>query len=134
MRIVGVVDDQWAAKSVAILQLMVGVVPVGARLILSVEPVLKTLARLNRTLSDESNAVSPVGSVLEDPVPMLKNPVRQRPETKQTSHELTIVVVCSMVGSRRLLMTLIEKSRPYYPVRHNQRLLNERRSDKPSAP
>lgn len=72
MRIVRVIDDQWATKSVAILQFVVGVVPVGTRLIFSVEPILKLLARFNGTLSYERNAVGPVGSVLEYSVPVLK--------------------------------------------------------------
>ena len=72
MRIIRVVNDQRATESIAILQLVMRVVPIGARLILSVESILKALARLNRTLSNERNAVGPVGSVLEDSVPMLK--------------------------------------------------------------
>jgi len=72
VRIIWVVNDQWATKSVAVLQLVMGVVPVGARLILGGKPILKALARFNRTLSNERNAVGPVSSVLEDSVPMLK--------------------------------------------------------------
>lgn len=72
MRIIRVINYQGATKSVAILQFVMGVVPIGARLILSVEPILKALTRFNRTLSDERDAVGPVGSVLEDSVPMLK--------------------------------------------------------------
>lgn len=51
---------------------MMGVVPVGARLVFSVELILKILARLNGTLSYERNAVGPVASVLEYSVPVLK--------------------------------------------------------------
>lgn len=73
VRIIRVINDQRATKSVAVLQLVVGVVPVGARLILSSKPILKALARFDRTLSNERNAVGPVGSVLEDSVPMLES-------------------------------------------------------------
>lgn len=83
MRVVGVINDQWATKSVAILQLVMGMVPIGSRLIFSVEPILKVLARLNRALSYERDAISPVGSVLEYSVPMLQTKTPQRSGHKE---------------------------------------------------
>lgn len=84
MRIIRVIDDQWATKSVAILQFVMGVIPISTRLILSVEPILEILARLNGTLSYERNAVGPVGSVLEYSVPMLKTNAPSQDRRKVT--------------------------------------------------
>lgn len=114
--VIRVINDQWATEPVAILQFVMGVVPIGSRLILGVKPILEVLARLNRTLGYERDAVSPVGSVLEYSVPMLKTP-SEKADTGKTSNELTMVVVSSMFGSFKLLMTLIEKLRPYYRTR-----------------
>lgn len=72
MRIIGVIDDQWATKSVAILQFVMGMVPIGSRLIFSVKLILKFLAGFDGALSYERNAVGPVGSVLKYSMPMLK--------------------------------------------------------------
>lgn len=72
MRIFRIINDQRATESIAILQFVMGVVPIGSRLFSSVETILKVLARLNRALGYKRNAVSPVGSVLEYSVPVLK--------------------------------------------------------------
>lgn len=112
MGIMRVVDYQWAPESVAVLQYMMRVVPESARLISRIESVVKIVARYDRALSYESNAVGPVRPVLSYPVPMLRQRPFQKTNTKQITYKLTIVVVSSMVVSLRLLMTLMENSWP----------------------
>lgn len=88
MRVVWVIDNHGTTKTITILSLQVGVVPESTcnplsirrprilfmmltSLICSIEVVKERVARGNGTLVDESGAVGPVGTLLEETVPVL---------------------------------------------------------------
>ena len=71
MRVIGVVDDEGATKTVAVLSRQVAVVPESAGLVGCGEVVQERIVLRDRTLVDESRAVSVVRPLLEEPVPVL---------------------------------------------------------------
>ena len=71
MRVIGVVDDEGATKTVAVLSRQVAVVPERAGLVRRGEVVEEGVAGRDRALVDERGTVGPVGTLLEETVPVL---------------------------------------------------------------
>ena len=71
VRIVRVIHNERAAKSVAVLSGEVAMVPVSPGLVRDVEVVEERVARGDRALVHEGCTVSPVGAGLEEAMPVL---------------------------------------------------------------
>ena len=72
VRVLGVVDHHRSTQTIAVLCRNVRMVPVRARLIGSGEFVEEGVAGGDGALIDESSAIGPVGVLLEQTVPMLR--------------------------------------------------------------
>lgn len=69
--VVRVIDNEWASKTVAVLSGQVAMIPESTGLVHCGEVIEERIARGNRTLVDKGRTVSPVGTLLEEAMPML---------------------------------------------------------------
>lgn len=74
VRILRVVDNDWATKPITILKIVMGVIPKCARLAVHIKLVEERISRHNRTLRHESSTIESVRMVLEQTMPVLHRP------------------------------------------------------------
>ena len=77
MWIIGIVDNNGATKTVTVLGRIMGVVPVTTRLVANIEVIEEGMARNNRALVHHCGAIGPIGSSLEETMPVLNKLLRR---------------------------------------------------------